>query len=179
LQNSVSNRGHFLDQDFSGGLMFRTIRSTFVHRFAATAIAAGLVSSLAAIGCGSSSDNTTPPTVCDLAGVEALFGLKNCTLGGCHDSSGSSAGLNLTADGLPGRLLGQSPKANMGLVVSSCAGMGKVYLNPGSNPATGLLIDKLTPTFGGCGMRMPSGGSPLTDSQMECVRSWALTLTSP
>jgi hypothetical protein len=166
--------------------MFRTIRFAFTHRFAsftlrfaAPAIAAVLVSSLAASGCGSSSDNTTPPTVCDLAGVEVLFGLKNCTLGGCHDSSGSSAGLNLTADGLPGRLLGQSPRANAGLVTSSCAGMGKVYLNPGSNPATGLLIDKLTPSFGGCGMRMPSGGSPLTDSQMDCVRSWALTLTSP
>lgn len=157
--------------------MFRTIGSTFTHRFAATAIAAALVSSLA-IGCSSNSD-TPAPTTCDLAGVEALFSAKNCTLGGCHDSASGSAGLDLKSAGLAARLLDKGPAAGVGSVESSCTGMSKVYLKGGSNPATGLLLDKLTPTFGGCGARMPSGGTPLTDSQMECVRSWALTVTSP
>jgi len=150
-------------------------------RFAATAIATALVSSLVAIGCSSSSD-TTPdsgPTVCDLAGVQALFTAKQCTLSGCHDSAGTSAGLNLTANGLADRLLGKGPSATGGVSPSMCAGMGKIYLDPGSNPATGFLLDKLNPNYNGCGARMPSGGSALTTSQMECVRSWALTLTSP
>ncbi|HET6150002.1 MAG TPA: hypothetical protein VFH68_20850 [Polyangia bacterium] len=173
--------------------MFRTIGSTFAlrigsstprlvaftRRFATTAIVAALVSaSLAAIGCGSSSDTPPPTTTCDLAGVEAMFTAKGCNVSGCHDSTGFAAGLNLTATGLPDRLLGQSPSATAGVSKSMCAGMGKVYLNPNSNPATGLLIDKVTANPG-CGVRMPLGGNPLTTSEMDCLRSWALTLTSP
>jgi hypothetical protein len=41
-----------------------------------------------------------------------------------------------------------------------------------------LLIDKVTANPG-CGVRMPLGGNPLTTSEMDCLRSWALTLTSP
>lgn len=161
--------------------MFRTIGSTFTHRFAATVIAAALVSSLAAIGCSSSSDGTTPDagaTTCDLAGVEALFATKNCTLSGCHDSASGSAGLDLKSAGLADRLLNKGPTAGVGSVESSCVGMGKIYLKPNTNPSEGLLIDKLTANFG-CGARMPQSGTPLTDSQMACVRSWALTVTSP
>jgi hypothetical protein len=162
--------------------MFRTIGSTFAHRFAATVIAAALVSSLAAIGCSSSSNGTTPPdsgsTTCDLAGLEALFTAKQCTLSGCHDSAAGSAGLDLKSAGLADRLLGKGPVAGVGSVPSSCAGLGKIYLLASRNPSMGLLIDKLTGNPG-CGVRMPLGGSPLTTSQMECVRSWALTVTSP
>jgi hypothetical protein len=160
--------------------MSRTIGSIFTQRFAATVIAAALVCSFVATGCGSSSNTPADsgPTTCDFTALEALFAAKTCTSIGCHDSPTGAAGLDLKSAGLGARLLGMSPMANVGSIPSSCAGMGKVYLTPGSNPAMGLFIDKLTASPG-CGTRMPQVGSPLNTSQMECVRSWALTVTNP
>ena len=133
-----------------------TLRSTFTHRFAATHLAAALVLSLAAIGCSSSSDTPADAgaTTCDLAGFQALLSAKSCTSGGCHDSAQGAAGLDLKSAGVTDRLLGKMPVANMGSTISSCAGMNRVYLTRGSNPATGLLLDKLGPNPP-CGQRMP------------------------
>jgi hypothetical protein len=163
--------------------MFRTFGSTVMHRFAGLAIVAAVVSSLAAFGCSSSSDGNTPDsgpvnTTCDGTSVQTLFTAKGCTGIGCHNSTGDSAGLNLTANGIAARLVGVSPTAGVGSIPSSCAGMSKVYLTAGSNPATGLLLDKLTSTPG-CGARMPLGGAQMTASEISCVRTWATTLTSP
>jgi len=165
--------------------MFRTIRATFTHRFfshsfAVTTIAATLVLSLGAIGCSSSSDTPADAgsTTCDLAGVQALLSAKSCTTSGCHASAQPAAGLDLASAGLADRLLGKSPVAGVGLQPSMCVGTNRNYLNAGSNPATGLLLDKVG-TTPPCGARMPIGPAPLNNNEMACLRSWALSVTSP
>jgi hypothetical protein len=167
--------------------MFRNFGSAFKHRFVTsrlvgTALVAAVVASFAAVGCSSSSDTSTPdagPTNCNLDQVEALFTAKNCTTGGCHDSTGFAAGLNLTATGLATRLVGKGPDATAGVTHSVCTGGSQVYLVAGSNPATGLLIDKVKAGYSGCGTRMPMGGLALTASEFSCIQTWATSVTSP
>ena len=55
-------------------------------------------------------------------------------------------------------------------VSAKCAALGDKLVVAGA-PATSLLFVKLgaSPM---CGDRMPQGGSPLTDAQIEMVRSW-------
>ena len=103
-----------------------------------------------------------------------------CASLGCHDASATNqAGLNLTNDaGLVGRLLGVLPS---GTNLSVCGGTTTPYLVAGSQPATGLLLDKMfAPTLpcGGQGNRMPSLGT-LTATDMACITSWANDITKP
>ena len=57
---------------------------------------------------------------------------------------------------------------------SECGSM--VYLVPGSNPAQGLFVDKLTgPT---CGMAMPELVA-WNDEFNNCLLEWAASITSP
>jgi hypothetical protein len=110
--------------------------------------------------------------MCKQADVETIFN-KNCTT--CHTGT-TYAGLDLTAASLPG-LLNMSPPGG-GSLPSVCAGMGKMYLIPHTNPAQGLLIDKLG-SNPGCGVRMPYLLAALSTDDINCIKSWALTLTSP
>ncbi len=153
--------------------MSRISGSNFVRSLAVTIAAVTLSFSLA--GCGSSGSGTpdSGPKMCVQADVVTIFN-HNCTV--CHTGTGY-AGLDLTAASLPG-LLGQAPPGGGNTVPSSCAGMGKMYLIPHTNPAQGLLIDKLG-NNAGCGVRMPYQLPPLAQSDIDCIKSWALTLTSP
>jgi hypothetical protein len=54
--------------------------------------------------------------------------------------------------------------------VSAKCGAGRKLVVPG-DPSTSLFYLKLTASPP-CGDRMPQGGSPLTDVQLEMVRSW-------
>ena len=59
-----------------------------------------------------------------------------------------------------------------------CAGMNFVYLKAGSNPASGLFLDKLNPaTAAPCGAHMPNLPPMLTTAQFACVQSYLSTLT--
>jgi len=103
-----------------------------------------------------------------------------CASLGCHDASANAqGGLNLTNDGaLAGRLLGVMPA---GTNSSVCGGTTTPYLVAGSQPAMGLLLDKMFATTlpcGGQGNRMPSLGT-LTAADMACITSWANDLTKP
>ena len=151
--------------------MVRIFGSTF-----AVIVAAATLSFSA--GC-SSSDNTPTdagPTVCTQAQVDAIFTATQCVV--CHDSTGSYAGLNLTPSGLANRLVGVAPAGGGSISPSVCTGMSKVYLTAGSHPATGLLIDKLT-NSPGCGVRMPYLGAALSTTEIDCIKSWANTVTGP
>ena len=161
--------------------MFRTFGSTFTRGLAATIFTATL--SFAVIGCSSSGSTTTPDsgsTTCDLAGAEAVFTSK-CALGGCHDATTAAAGgLNLTASAdLGTRLLGV--KSN-GMNLSLCGSNTTPYLEAHTNPATGLLLQKIS-TTAPCGLIMPYGASAtsgrLTATQINCITTWATTITSP
>jgi hypothetical protein len=106
-----------------------------------------------------------PP--CD---APALFEAK-CGTSICHDpTSISGGGLDLVSANQAARLVGVTSGGEMG---SECGGM--VYLNAGSNPATGLLVDKLTyPT---CGDQMPYLVS-WNDEYTQCVLDWATSVTT-
>ena len=108
----------------------------------------------------------------------------NCATTLCHipgaDNDGTAGGLDLTVDANIGsRLVGVKSvgTADNG---SMCMGNATPYLNAGSNPATGLLIDKVSMTHPPCGDQMPFDSPfPLTTMQQNCLVQWATTLTSP
>ena len=175
--------------------------SQIVHVFViATALAGG------SIGCGGSVDCTgaagsggagtagaagSSGTACTLAEVNAIMnppstgGLyTGCTvISACHDNSGAAAGLDLTTAGWQTKLVGKGPTANAGAgpgLITLCAGMGRMYLDAGSKPATGLLIDKINPNaMAPCGLHMPDLGAMLSPTQFACFQSYLTTLTSP
>jgi hypothetical protein len=95
-----------------------------------------------------------------------------CAIPGCHSGSAPTAGLDLGAADLAATLVdhdtGDSASGSM------CNGMK--LLNSGTNPATGVLIDKITAST--CGAMMPIG-SALTTAERTCLVTWATTLTSP
>jgi len=103
---------------------------------------------------------------------------STCAISGCHDANGAAttgAGLDLTVNsGIKSRLVGVMTG---GSIFSMCGGNTTPYLNAGSNPATGLLIDKLQPSPP-CGIQMPEVGPKLTSAQEACVVQWATTLTT-
>lgn len=101
-----------------------------------------------------------------------------CASVGCHDPMFKQGGLDLTNDaGLAGRLLGVMSDGSNG---SRCGGGASTepYLVAGSNPAAGLLLDKMFVKPPPCGDPMPSIGM-LTQQDTDCIKSWALSLTSP
>jgi len=108
----------------------------------------------------------------------------NCATTFCHipgdKNAGTSGGLDLTVDANIGsRLVGVKTVGSVDNA-SECVGNTTPYLNAGSNPATGLLIDKVTMTHPPCGGQMPdSAPFPLTATQQSCLIQWATTLTSP
>jgi hypothetical protein len=150
----------------------------------AAALAAG------AIGCGGGSTGTPAMSgACSLADVNKIFTTTDanvttgCTvINSCHDNAGSAAGLDLTAaGGWQTKLVGKGPVANVGSSAdnySKCAGANRVYLQAGSSPATGLLLDKINPaTTAPCGSHMPNLGANLSAKDFACVQSYVNTLT--
>jgi hypothetical protein len=137
--------------------------------------AAAVALSFSFAGCSSDGSTATDagPKMCVQADAVKIFN-ASCTV--CHTGTGY-AGLDLTAASLPG-LLDKAPPGGGATVPSACAAMGKVYLKSHTNPAEGLLIDKLG-SNSGCGMRMPYMLPALPQSDIDCIKSWALTLTSP
>lgn len=104
---------------------------------------------------------------------------SGCATSGCHDSTTTIAGLDLTLNASIGsRLVGVVSSGNTG-AGSVCSGVTTPYLNPGQNPATGLLIDKITLPSGSAGLcpggtAMPYPGvTRLTAAQITCVEQWA------
>lgn len=99
----------------------------------------------------------------------------------CHNpqvENSLGGGLDMTMDAnLKSRLVGvKSPATAMGQ--SKCSGNSEAYLNANSNPATGLLIDKVTKSTPPCGVQMPYLAQALDATQQQCLIKWATTLTS-
>jgi len=103
---------------------------------------------------------------------------SSCAIAGCHNTSSASVlggGLDLTVNATIGsRLIGVK---SGGKGSSMCADNSTPYLNARSNPATGLLIDKIHPNPP-CGAQMPEVGTKLTSNQQACIVQWATTLTT-
>jgi hypothetical protein len=104
----------------------------------------------------------------------------HCATSSCHDATTHTSGLDLTAgaDLATTRLLGKTPTTDSFFCnAGSTATMA--YLTPHTNPATGILISKISTTTPVCGARMPFGLAALTTAQISCITSWATTITSP
>lgn len=136
-------------------------------------------------GTGGSSSNCTG----SLDGATLVT--SQCATSGCHDAtsaSSSGAGLDLTVNSsIASRLVGVASSGNTA-AGSVCGGNSEAYLDGGSNPATGLLIQKIqsnpkcstgeSPPC--CGLPMPYPGiALLSPMQQTCLIQWATTLTSP
>jgi hypothetical protein len=113
---------------------------------------------------------TGGPMVCDGA---ALMVAK-CTQAGCHGSNGPQAGLDLLTAGVAARLVGKPSNATLNPI---CASNTKPYLDTGSNPATGFLLDKLMATPP-CGSVMPEIPGPLGQADLNCMNEWAAAVTT-
>jgi len=98
----------------------------------------------------------------------AIFA-ANCV--GCHGTLSQAVGLDLQSPNVGARLVGIATGNG-----SSCPGAN--LLDKGSNPATGVFIQKVTmasPTCGGSSM--PFGLPLLSASDQQCLTSWATSLT--
>lgn len=108
----------------------------------------------------------------------------NCATSSCHipgpANDGNSGGLDLTVDSNIGSRLVGVMSVGTAANSSQCMGNSTPYLNANSNPATGLLIDKLQASTLPCGALMPfASPMPLSTTQRNCLIQWATTLTSP
>jgi hypothetical protein len=163
---------------------------------------AAVALSVGAAGCASGSDGTGTAGsgtaggggggaagstgACNLAQVNTILDSipHGCTQIICHNAMVKAGGLDLQTADWSTKLVGMGPVAGAGgpSYPTMCAGMGKMYLNAGSNPATGLFLDKMDPATLGtppCGMHMPELYTVLSATEFSCVKSWATTLTSP
>jgi hypothetical protein len=136
----------------------------------------------ASLACSSSSEPTTQDGAdgstsapCD---APAMVLKPTCGVLLCHEPTNmpANAGLDFSkTTGLVAMLLGKTSKGTGG---SACGSNTTPYLQAGSNPAAGLLIDKLFATPPPCGASMPYGGTPLSGSEAACVKSWAVAVTT-
>jgi len=134
----------------------------------------GLLLSLFTLGCAGSLDpgvgaggSTGTP------GCEAAIFSNKCLF--CHSTAGPSGGLDLQMADIASRLVGKPASVGKG---GACDNMG-MLLDAGSNPATGIFINKITLTTGDpklCGASMPQGGT-LSQTEVMCLTSWATSVT--
>ena len=72
--------------------------------------------------------------------------MSQCAISGCHDATSANmfgAGLDLTVNStIASRLVGVQSSGNAS-AGSVCGGNSEAYLNSGTSPATGLLIQKI------------------------------------
>jgi hypothetical protein len=111
------------------------------------------------------------PTVCD---GEALLASAKCSMAGCHFMTVPAGDLDLFSPGVIQRLVGRMPTPTS----TSCSTITTPYLTAGSNPATGLLLDKLqmTPM---CGLAMPYPGLMLLPAnEIACLQEWSTAVTT-
>ena len=159
--------------------------------------------SVGAAGCASGSDGTGTAGssgtaggggggssgTCTLDQVNTIFtstaANHNCTQVICHTPTVKAGGLDLQTVGWQTKLVGMGPVAGAGgpTYPTMCATLTPPlkYLDAGSNPATGLFLDKMDPTNATppCGMHMPELYAQLSTTEFACVKSFATTLTHP
>jgi len=154
-----------------------------------------LATSLGAMGCpgnldpsliggsgsgGTSGGGGTSGSNCTGALDGATLVTTNCAVSGCHVPGGlQSAGLDLTVDATIGTRLVGILSAGDTTHGSLCAGWPTPYLKPGSNPAAGLIIDKISLKSGNAAL-CPSGDAMpwpgitmLPAAQQACIEEWA------
>jgi hypothetical protein len=92
----------------------------------------------------------------------------------CHGAVLRESGLDLVSAGVIGRLLDQAPDPATSI---SCPNSTMPYLISNSNPAAGLLIDKLS-SPPSCGSPQPYPLGALAADQRACLLQWATAVTT-
>ena len=114
------------------------------------------------------------PSVCDAP--KTVFA-ASCSAPGCHSANSiGGAGLDLASAGVVARLLGQGPSTDT-TKQAACESAAKPYLVAGSNPASGLLIDKADTAKVTCGNSMQLLGQ-LDATEIACLSAWATAVTT-
>jgi len=101
---------------------------------------------------------------------------SNCN--SCHSKASASAfgDLDLESAGVASRLVDKPASTNTG-ANAKCGGKGNL-INKGTNPATGIFIDKINFKAGECGDGMPYLGSKLPTADLQCLTQWATWLAA-
>ncbi len=134
-------------------------------RLAFVAAAMTVAVSLACAGDGTGVDNGDTggdaPTLA--ADVQPIF-TANCAFSGCHGGASPAQGMNLSA--------GQAYANAVNVPSNELPGMDRI--EPG-DPDQSYLVNKIQGTqadVGGSGQRMPLGGNPLSDADINTIRAW-------
>lgn len=85
----------------------------------------------------------------------------NCALSGCHAGANPQQGMNLSAGESFGSMVGVPSQERPSLL----------RVNPG-NPDDSYLVHKIEGRSGIVGERMPLGRSPLSNDQINLIRTW-------
>jgi len=142
-----------------------------------------VISVLVVSGCGGGLGqdpggvSTVGGTICDAPKVvfQSMDTLRGCgTDAGCHGAVNHESGLDLASAGVIARLLDKAPDP---VTSVSCMGSTTPYLISGSNPARGLLIDKMSSTPS-CGVAQPFPLGNLPADQASCLMQWATAVTT-
>jgi len=133
-------------------------------------------------GAGSGAAGTTGAAGSGVTGdcdAMPIFVNRSCSIdGACHGAM-PAAGFDMKTAGWETMLVGKMPPGGgSGATASKCMAAGMPYLVKGSNPATGLFIDKLTKAIPTCGAAMPNIGDPLNATEKDCLIKWATKLTT-
>jgi hypothetical protein len=141
-------------------------------------MACGLLLSVMAVGCAGSLDpgvggggaSGSGGSGGPVPGCETQVFQMQCM--SCHGTGTTgSGGLDLTSPNPETRLVGK-----MGGSINAAACQGMTLLVAGSNPATGVFIDKITMNPPPCGMSMPYGNLP-SKADTDCLKAWATGVT--
>jgi hypothetical protein len=118
------------------------------------------ISLLILTGCGKEKCPTEPDTDPSLAtDIQPIFN-KSCAFANCHDAS-AAAGLDLSTG-----------KAYANLVnVASTNDPAKVRVIPNDADSSYLYI-KIIGNPGDGTLRMPIGGNPLSDNEIQLIKNW-------
>jgi hypothetical protein len=98
-------------------------------------------------------------------GYDVLTSVFKNRCGTCHSAAAPTKNLDLVSAGLAARTVG---------VISTCNNKPLLSTTLTAGAPTGHLLDKLAGPVTGCGVQMPAGGTPLSSTEMACVKDWAL-----
>jgi hypothetical protein len=147
-----------------------------MKRLLAVWIAAGLV------GCGGGGGTTPvqcpdPKTTYFATTANGNTLGRSCAANGCHAATNPAGGFDMATPGWETTMVGKvAPGGGAGALESKCGGMNRMYLNPGSQPATGLFMDKFKDPPP-CGVVMPNIGVQFSSAELACIQEWANGLT--
>jgi len=86
---------------------------------------------------------------------------NSCALSGCHGNGSASQGLNLD----------QANMLQSTINIPASQDSSRFRINPG-NAEESYLYRKVDPNLSHSGSMMPRGGSPLSESELEIIRTW-------